>query len=354
MKHILLLPMALSLLALPQFSFAQKPAEPVEAPPAVDRAGASVGLSGGPMRKANNKATPPATATTGGGGSYFSGSSVNQSATANYFTASSRGDSIPPVVIRFSPPDAKASATLEEDLFVMARVISRTLERAETDQVNYKLGVPMLLTGSGRSVRPMYLEGMGPLFMIKVNFPLMPPAKAEEKTASTGAPDSEWTEAHREVFGGVETVTDDSSSRSSSYNEEQVEALKKELIGALKNAANIRGLKPEEYVNIAVFGHAGSSRVKSVTLGGLGGASAVGQYSAKSYVYETTDATGAAKGTVLTLRAKKSDIDAFASGKLEADTFKAKVAMTAYAGSGAGTTSINSWIQESVGRWRGQ
>ena len=46
------------------------------------------------------------------------------------------------------------------------------------------LGVPMLLTGSGRSVRPMYLEGMGPLFMIKVNFPLMPPAKAEEKTAS--------------------------------------------------------------------------------------------------------------------------------------------------------------------------
>src|SRR4051812_10553438 len=122
MKHMLLLPMAFSLLALPQLSFAQKSAEPGEAPPAVDRAGAPVGQNSGSTRR-NNRA-PSGTATASGFGS------VTTPAAANYFPSSSRGDSIPPVMIRFSAPDAKANATLEEDLFVMARVISRTLERA--------------------------------------------------------------------------------------------------------------------------------------------------------------------------------------------------------------------------------
>ncbi len=63
--------------------------------------------------------------------------------------SNSKGDSIPPVMIRFSQPDAKTSAGLEEDLFVMARVISRTLDRADAEngKVLTKMGVPMLLTG---------------------------------------------------------------------------------------------------------------------------------------------------------------------------------------------------------------
>lgn len=243
-------------------------------------------------------------------------------------------------MIRFSASDAKASAALEEDLFVMARVISRTLERSEGDKVSYKMNVPMLLTGSGRSVRPMYLEGMGPLFMIKVNFALLPPPKAESKPSAATASDSEWTEAQRDVFGENETeavVADEASVRSSGYNEDQVEALKNELVRALKNAANIRGLQPEEFVNIAVFGHATPARWKSKA----GGANA--------YVVDGASS----KGTVLTLRARKSDIDAFASGQLNTDAFKAKVNMTAYAGSGSGITSINSWIQENAGRVHG-
>src|ERR1043166_1158325 len=134
-------------------------------------------------------------------------------------------------MIRFSPADPKASAALEKDLFVMARVIGRTLERAETDKVIKKMGVAMLLTGSGRSVRPMYIEGLGPLFMIKVNFALLPAPKTGEKKANAPAPDTEWQTAHQEVFGSEE-VNEEYSARTSSYKEEQVELLKKELIGA--------------------------------------------------------------------------------------------------------------------------
>jgi hypothetical protein len=268
------------------------------------------------------------------------------SSSVTYFVASpssSRGDSIPPVVIRFSQPDVKASATLEEDLFVMARVLSRTLERAEAEKVDYKLGVPMLLTGSGRSVRPMYLEGTGPLFMIKVNFPLIPTPKPEAKSAKKTNDDSEWDAAQRDLFDDAEVTYEESSSRNG-YKEEQVELLKKELTGALKNAANIRGLRPDEFVNIAVFGQSSGARVKAVTLpGGTGGlAVTAGAY--------TVDLSNAGKGSVLTLRAKKSDIDDFAAGKLDGAAFKARVTVTAYAGSGVGITSINSWIEEKPSR----
>jgi hypothetical protein len=255
----------------------------------------------------------------------------------NYFTTGSRGDLIPPVMIRFSETDAKTNAALEEDLFVMSRVISRTLERSHTDVVDYKLNIPMLLTGSGRSVRPLYIEGLGPLFMIKVNFPLLPPPKAGDKASKPTATDSEWTTAHREVFGQTEVaLPDEPPTRNSTYNDEKVELLKKELIGGLRNASNIRGLGPDEFVNIAVFGHA-SSRGKG--------------YSNRNGAFGDTISAdyGVDKGSVLTLRARKGDIDAFASGKLDADAFRTKVLMTAYFGSGNGITSINSWIQESAG-----
>jgi hypothetical protein len=270
-----------------------------------------------------------------------SSSSVTYFATAS----SSRGDSIPPVMIRFSQPDAKAAATLEEDLFVMARVLSRTLERAEAEKVDYKMNVPMLLTGSGRSVRPMYLEGTGPLFMIKVNFPLIPTPKPEAKSAKKANDDSEWDAAQRDLFDDAEVTYEEASSRNG-YKEEQVELLKKELIGALKNAANIRGLRLDEFVNIAVFGQSSGARVKTVTLPGAAGGLTV---TAGAY---NSDLANAGKGSVLTLRAKKSDIDAFAAGKLDAAAFKEKVAVTAYAGSGVGITSINSWIEEKPGRSR--
>jgi hypothetical protein len=183
--------------------------------------------------------------------------------------------------------------------------------------------------------------------MIKVNFALLPPPKAEEKTTRKNVADTEWDEAHRDVFATAEAWVDEPD-RGSSYNEEQVELLKKELVGALKSAANMRGLKPDEFVNIAVFGHAPPLRIKSFSYPKTGDVG-IG-LPATSVLYEPGG--GAARGSVLTLRAKKSDIDAFAGGKLDADGFKAKVTVTTYAGSGIGITSINSWIQESAGRIR--
>jgi hypothetical protein len=254
-------------------------------------------------------------------------------------------------MIRFSEADATARVGLEEDLFVMARVISRTLERAEGDKVKYKLGVPMLLTGSGRSVRPLYIEGLGPLFMIKVSFPLLPPPKPEEKSSRKRATDTEWDEAHRDVFAETEEWVDEPE-RNSNYSEERVGLLKRELIGALKSAANMRGLEPDEFLNIAVFGHAPPVRIKAVSYGTTGEMGA--GLPAARVVFDKSGAANAAKGSVLTLRARKDDIDAFAAGKLDVEAFNGKVTTAIYSGSGIGITSINSWIQEGASRYRSQ
>ena len=64
----------------------------------------------------------------------------------------------------------------------------------------------------------------------------------------------------------------------------------------------------------------------------------------KALQLEMTSA--AAPGTVLTLRVKKSDADAFASGKLDFNAFQQKAEIHAYPGSGYGLTSLNSWAKE--------
>jgi hypothetical protein len=336
MKKIILLMAAMA--AVPLEGLAQKDT-PTEAPAAP--AGVAAPGQGNALVRSSRRVAPTPVTT------------ANNFGSANgFFTTGSRGDSIPPVMIRFSQPDTKTSAELEEDLFVMARVISRTLERADADKVNYKLGIPMLLTGSGRSVRPMYVEGLGPLFMIKVNFALMPPPKADERTTPAGVADSEWNEAHRDVFGAGDLTQEESSSRSGAYNQEQVELLKTELIGALKNAAHIRGLKPDEFVSIAVFGNASPVRVMSTPSSGEENGARY-TVNAKALL-KLADAGVAGKGTVMTLRVRKRDIDEFAQAKFDSGDFKtnlrSKVTVTTYFGSGASTTSINSWIQESPGR----
>ena len=332
MKHIFLITATAALFAQVPFCFAQLPTDPVAVGAAPGAPGAGQSTSSSRARRSN----PPTVSVP-----------LNGYGTASALS-SSKGDSIPPVMIRFSQPDAKTGVGLEEDLFVMARVISRTLDRADAEngKIEKKLGVPMLLTGSGRSVRPMYIEGMGPLFMIKVNFPLLPAPKVQETGNKPAVADSEWNEAREDVFGNTEFTPDESASRASSYHEEQVEMLKKELIGALKIAANMRGLAPSEFVNIAVFGQA-SSTIYSMPVpdGDSGG----NKYSVNARAYLKVADSGAGKGTVLTLRAKKSDIDAFAAGQLDADGFKVKVTVTSYAGSGVGSSSINSWIQEKTG-----
>jgi hypothetical protein len=95
------------------------------------------------------------------------------------------------------------------------------------------------------------------------------------------------------------------------------------LLEALKNAANIRGLKPEDSVTVSVTGLA-QARPKMVSV--------------KNGSIETTrliappPGSGARSATMMTIRVKKSDVDALAKGSLNFDEFRKRARITTYIG----------------------
>jgi len=280
---------------------------------------------------------------------------------ANYAVASSyrtggSAEAIPPLVIQFSSTNQTLVQEWEEDLTVMTHIVEEALQRAaDEDLADYKMGIPMLVTPN-RSVRPMYLEGFGAIFMIKVNFPVVAPAASDaQKPERT---ESEWEQAKGELYGPRRQTSWMAGTVESgaAYDSDQVDTLKKELIDALRNVSNFRNLKPDEYVSMTVFGSSNTTpkpaRGPRKKKGDAG--DAVAKEAAREAVRARVPKTG--PGTVLTLRVKKSDVDGFAKGTIDLAGFEKKIAMNSYLGNGYGITSLNSWtirnaIQDSqIGR----
>jgi hypothetical protein len=287
-------------------------------------------------------------------------------ATANQYGYSSRSssssDSVPPVVIQFGTKEPGAIATMEEDLAVMTHIIDRAVDRVGEDEPPSSLGVRLYYTSGGRSVRALYLDGFGALIMVKVNFPVHAPTAVDTK-APENAEDSEWERARRALYGVAQEAQWNTSSSAVPYDAARVDGLKKHLIDALKNASNIKGVRPDEYVSVTIFGspgvavgaksnrsvgqpEAGNSLPVNVVTRGLPSGGAAVAWASES------GPRIASEGTVLTLRAKKSDIDAAEKGTLDADAFAKKVTVSTYFGNGHGLKSVNSWIRSSSSSMR--
>lgn len=272
----------------------------------------------------------------------------------------SRGRPVRPVVVTSKPLDAKELATVEEDLGIMARLLEKEIEReAGPDGAPNAMGIALTrLEGRGPSV--MLLEGYGAVFTFTVRMPLTPPpARATEKKPERPT-DSPWDRTRRELFGSG----DDGGGRGGSpegqarrfefkapggggntmgygggfsgepwsarldqpqYDAKKVEELKKSILEALKQAGNIRALKADDYLTVVVQS------------GGGGG------YGSMEIAIETRTTTSSSKGGpphtetfinreggsgpragTLTVRAKKSDAEDFAKGKLTAEQFAKK------------------------------
>jgi hypothetical protein len=96
----------------------------------------------------------------------------------------------------------------------------------------------------------------------------------------------------------------------------------------LANAKNIRHLKPDDSVTVVVLGsgaggalrrwegHTPAGKRKAIMSAGGNG--------------EEAAASDAGSQSTMTLRARKSDIDAFAKGKLSAEEFRKNVSVQVY------------------------
>ncbi len=245
------------------------------------------------------------------------------------------------------PPEL---ATIVPDLAVMSRILDKALERdlpRDYRQPPRPGGIDVFYGGyEGTEPQPVYLQGYGALFVTSIKFPLVsPPTRKHEEDKEEA--DSPWERARREVYGPPEPPKP-SASAGPTYDAEKVEALKRTLLSALKHASNIRGLKPDESVAIAVLGGATAVRAVVGPLidfpfgdqfggGGFGGAGGGfgpggggGGFGAGTGLRNIVVSTGPAQRTVLTVHVTKADVDAYAEGKLDSAGFREKATITAY------------------------
>lgn len=232
-----------------------------------------------------------------------------------------------PLIISSSTPDEKSLATLDEDLNIMARVLDKSVDRGSHDDGRKAMGIQLWATGGGNRARNLYIEGHGAIFILNVPFPLLAPPSKPQVEEKKEAASSTWEEARNELYGreddrpGMKRKSGDKR-LPVPFEAERVEDLKRDLSEALKNATHIRGLKDNETVTVVVQG-AGSGSVQRARVAGPKGEGE------DLFAFAFAPGGGGAR-SVMTLRAKKSDIDAFAKGKTELDDFRRKVSVATY------------------------
>ncbi len=242
-----------------------------------------------------------------------------------------------PLVIRSSALDPKAQANLQEDLAVMAHILEKALE--EGARSARAMGIELIGSPETGGPRSVYIEGYGALFTMSIGFPLLaPPPRAEDRNEQPAA-DSTWEEAKRELHGqaampGIPGAMP-MPPAVEEYSAEKVNKTKDAVVQALKNATNIRGMKPEDWVTVCVLGGpAGPGRAGQA--GGFNTGGGGGGYGGGYVSVNAPPGAAAPNPSVMTIRVKKADVDAFAKGQMNADEFRKQARIETYGAGGGG------------------
>lgn len=218
--------------------------------------------------------------------------------------------------------------TIIEDMNVMSRILDKKVDvssggmfRSGYGRVNFSF----LGSTGARSTEAIFLQGYGALFLKKVNFPLSPPPEVQEEEKETKEEDVDpvWKQMRQEIYEPQEDRRRRDERSEEKYDSEKVENLKTNLIKALKHASNIRSLKPDESVILAVTGSSQSANVIVEAIPGTAQVLVVDKKDKRTRIFEggLPNDIGFSSPTVLVIRAKKSDIDAFAKDEISFDQF---------------------------------
>ncbi len=283
--------------------------------------------------------------------------------------------------------DVKVEDLVEitQDLQVMSHIFDEKFKEPSTIKAMFTDFGDFFGRGS-RETEAIYIQGYGTLFLMEVNFTFTPPPKSQEQEDEETAEDVDptWQRAKQKIFsprglgGGSEFVSKER------YSTEKIDQLKTELIKTLKHAANIRNLKPDEWIILTVIGQgrqsgdfhedyyrsaaprtrtSGRSRGRRSLRGeaedsGFGGGIMYGGGGFGGGVYGGGGGFGGGvygggggfgggmmggyggmagygemgppSATILTIRAKKSDVDDFAKDEFNFEEFVQKVEIFTY------------------------
>jgi hypothetical protein len=229
-----------------------------------------------------------------------------------------------------------------EDLSVMARLFGRAASKSGRNQREFAFRF-----GEERDLDALYLEGYGALFFVSVDHAVIEATRiAEKKPEPKTDKDEVWERERRKLAGGddEEDFGTDGDGEwlgpepPEPFDAARVAKLKERLTAAFKHAANIRVIKPGEDVVLVVLGRGQAARNKVTQTKPRRGTTAGGAGGGMDFdVLKVT--TGDLNGRqALTLRARKSEVDVLAAGKISVEDFAKQLRITTDAGllSGSG------------------
>ncbi|MBN1507892.1 MAG: hypothetical protein JW955_13660 [Sedimentisphaerales bacterium] len=292
------------------------------------------------------------------------------------FAAAVAGDNVLVVPTQEVAPEQFAQTA--EDMRVMLNILREKLSEPRTIRgVLYDYGD--FFADAGRTAEALYLQGHAAIFLLKVDFPLSAPTTQGQAASQKAEPaDPVWQRARDRLYSPQRGGPYGARGVPLAAQERSFDQIKEDLIQTLKHAANIRNIDPNESIILTVagqsdaafpgtpygfgggaggggwmWGGASGGGGGSVSGGGMGGYG--GRYSSSSFNYSGGGSFqtgsgmqmgmgggGGAMGrgrsapaapdstTVLTIQAKKADIDAFAQGTLSSEQFQQKVKVFTY------------------------
>jgi hypothetical protein len=269
--------------------------------------------------------------------------------TDNFSFGSQAGSGDMVLVIPSEQTTMEDLIAINEDMNVMSRIFETNLEqgRITTARSGFfgprydMLGVHL---GGGRGgIQSMYLQGYGALFLLKADFPLSPSSdvqQEEKETKKEEQGDPVWQQMRHEIYQPENVIRRrKANQQEEKFDSEKVENLKTTLIKTLKHATNIRSLKPDESVVLTVTGIGGSTSAKiiAVTRAGENQVLVRERDADGKMITRLIQGTGKelndiglSSPTILVIRVKRSEIDAFAKGELDLDKFRACVQVLTY------------------------
>ena len=258
--------------------------------------------------------------------------------------------SSPSLLLRTRDFDPESQGQLEEDLNVMSRIVEKATQ-SEPTRGPRAMGIDLVFGPGGSPVRSLYLDGYGALFMVDVNFPLLPLPSIETNLLENAkpAPASSWEQARQELYGaprppepvlGIGWTPEDRAEQA--YDADKVDRLRQSLFEAIKNATNIRQLPADESVTISVIGSPVALSDVRVLREKRSRPSSAAPDRLEARLEEIV-VTRELKGNlvditraIMTLQAKKADIDRFAQGEITLEQFRELARTQTYPGGRGG------------------
>jgi hypothetical protein len=262
------------------------------------------------------------------------------------------------------------------DMQVMLYILEKEIQKPRMIQGVF-LDYGSFFDRDGRTFQGIYVQDYGVFFFTEVDFPLVFPPEAQEPPVETTKEQGDpiWQRAQQEIFSSQDPTVASQLPGRQEGGRETLEELKEDLTRLLRHASNIRNLKADEWVILTVIGAGGwtteagimgpyGAGVRSgMRLGGAGkygtgsyggyggggggyggyGGGSGGGYGVSGFGFGGMGGAsfgyrgmagvagmGPASSATLTMRVKKSDVDAFAKGELDFEQFQQKVKIFTY------------------------